>query len=59
MNEFQLTLTNYTAPQDMSISQLAKRLGYDPLVFEKIVTDKNRQIPTRLARERLPSERQG
>ena len=45
MNEFQLTLTNYTAPQDMSISQLAKRLGYDPLLFEKIVIGKNRQIP--------------
>jgi hypothetical protein len=45
MNEFQLTLTNHTARQDMSISELAKRVGYDPLLFEKIVMGKNRQIP--------------
>jgi transcriptional regulator with XRE-family HTH domain len=45
MNEFQLTLTNYTARQGMSISELAKRVGYDPLLFEKIVIGKNRQIP--------------
>ncbi len=40
MNEFQLTLTNYTARQGMSISELAKRVGYDPLLFEKIVIGK-------------------
>ena len=45
MNEFQLTLTNYAARQGMSISELAKRVGYDPLLFEKIVIGKNRQIP--------------
>ena len=45
MNEFQLTLTNYTARQGMSISELATRLGYDPLLFEKIVIGKNRRIP--------------
>jgi transcriptional regulator with XRE-family HTH domain len=45
MNEFQLTLTNYTARQGMSISELATRLGYDPLLFEKIVMGKNRRIP--------------
>jgi hypothetical protein len=45
MNEFQLTLTNYTARQDMSLSQLAKHVGYDPLLFEKILIGKNRQIP--------------
>jgi plasmid maintenance system antidote protein VapI len=45
MNEFQLTLTNYTARQQMSISELAKHVGYTPLLFEKIVIGKNRQIP--------------
>jgi hypothetical protein len=45
MNEFQLTLTNITARQGMSLSALAKRVGYDPLLFESIVTGKSRQIP--------------
>jgi transcriptional regulator with XRE-family HTH domain len=45
MNEFQLTLMNYTARQGMSLSELATRVGYDPLLFEKIVIGKNRQIP--------------
>ena len=45
MNEFQLTLSNYTAQQGMSISELANRMGYDPLLFEKIVIGTNRQIP--------------
>jgi transcriptional regulator with XRE-family HTH domain len=45
MNEFQLTLMNYLARQGMSLSELAKRVGYDPLLFEKIVLGKTRQIP--------------
>ena len=45
MNEFQLTLTKYTTRQGMSLSELAKRLGYDPLLFEKIVIGQNRRIP--------------
>ena len=45
MNEFQLTLMNYLTRQGMSLSELAKRVGYDPLLFEKIVLGKNRQIP--------------
>jgi hypothetical protein len=45
MNEFQLTLANYTARQGISISELARRVGYDPFLFEKIVIGKNRQIP--------------
>ena len=45
MNEFQLTLMNYLARQGMSLSELAKRVGYDPLLFEKIVLGENRQIP--------------
>ena len=45
MNEFQLTLGNYTARQGMSLSGLATRVGYDPLLFEKIVIGKNRQLP--------------
>ena len=45
MNEFQLTLTNYAARQGINISELAKRLGYDPLVIEKTVIGQNRRIP--------------
>jgi transcriptional regulator with XRE-family HTH domain len=45
MSEFQLTLMNYLARQGMSLSELAKRVGYDPLLFEKIVLGKDRQIP--------------
>jgi transcriptional regulator with XRE-family HTH domain len=45
MNEFQLTLSNHTAQQGMSISELASRMGYDPLLFEKIVIGTNRRIP--------------
>jgi len=46
MNEFQLTLANITAKRGTSVSDVAKRVGYDPLFFEKIVTGKSRQIPT-------------
>src|SRR5919199_3831672 len=45
MNEFQLALRNITARQGTSLSELAKRAGYDPLLFENIVTGKSRQIP--------------
>jgi hypothetical protein len=45
MNEFQLTLMNYLARQGMCLSELAKRVGYDSMLFEKIVLGKNRQIP--------------
>ena len=29
----------------MSVADLAKRTGYNPLFFENIVTGKNRQMP--------------
>ncbi len=45
MNEFQLALRNITARRGMSVSELAERAGYDPLLFENIVTGKSRQIP--------------
>jgi len=45
MNEFQVTLTNITARRGTSVSDVAKRVGYDPLLFESIVTGKDRQIP--------------
>ena len=45
MNEFQLTLTNIIARHGMSVSELAKRVGYEPFLFEKIVTGKTRQVP--------------
>ncbi len=45
MNEFQLTLTNITARRRTSISELAKRVGYEPFLFENIVAGKSRQVP--------------
>lgn len=45
MNEFQLTLTKITSRRGMSVSELAARAGYDPLLFENSVTGKSRQIP--------------
>jgi len=45
MNEFQVTLTNITAKRGASVSDVAKHVGYDPLLFEKIVTGKSRQTP--------------
>lgn len=45
MNEFQLTLTNTLRRHGMSVSDLAQHTGYDPLLFESIVTGKSRQVP--------------
>jgi hypothetical protein len=45
MNEFQLTLRNITARRGTSISELAKRVGYEPFLFETIVMGKTRQVP--------------
>jgi hypothetical protein len=45
MNEFQLTLTNTLRRHGMSVSDLARHTGYDPLLFESIVTGKSRQVP--------------
>jgi cyanate lyase len=45
MNEFQLTLTNIVEKRGISVADLAKRTGYNPLFFESIITGKNRQMP--------------
>ena len=45
MNEFQLALTNITARRGTSVSELAKRVGYEPFLFENIVAGKTRQVP--------------
>ena len=45
MNEFQLTLSNIAARRGTSISQLAKLVGYETFLFEKIVAGKTRQVP--------------
>ena len=45
MNEFQLTLTNIVEKRGMSVADLARRTGYNPLFFENIVTGKDRQMP--------------
>jgi hypothetical protein len=45
MNEFQLTLRNIVARHGTSVSDLAKRVGYEPFLFENIVAGKSRQVP--------------
>jgi len=45
MNEFQLTLTNIVEKRGISVADLAKRTGYNPLFFESIITGKSRQMP--------------
>jgi len=45
MNEFQLTLTNILKRHGMSLSDLTRHTGYDPFLFESIVTGKTRQVP--------------
>jgi len=45
MNEFQLTLTNILGRHGMNASDLARYTGYDPLLFERIVTGESRQVP--------------
>ena len=45
MNEFQLTLTNIVEKRGISVADLAKRTGYNPVFFEGILTGKDRQIP--------------
>jgi hypothetical protein len=45
MNEFQLTLSNIVARHGTSVSELAKRVGYEPFLFENIVAGKTRQVP--------------
>jgi DNA-binding Xre family transcriptional regulator len=45
MNEFQVALTNILSKRAMKMSNLVERTGYDPRLFEDIVTGKSRQIP--------------
>jgi len=45
MNEFQLTLSNMVTRRSTSISELAKRVGYETFLFENIVAGKTRQVP--------------
>ena len=45
MNEFQLTLTNIVEKRSISVADLAERTGYNPLLFENIITGKSRQMP--------------
>ena len=45
MNEFPLTLTNILRRHGMSVSELARRASYDPLLFDGIVTGNSRQVP--------------
>ena len=45
MNEFEHTLNSILAKHGMSISDLAERAGYHPILFKNIVTGRSRQMP--------------
>lgn len=45
MNEFEHTLLNILAKHDMSLSDLAKQTGYNPILFANVVSGKSRKMP--------------
>ena len=45
MNEFEHTLMSKLASKDMTLSELAERIGYEPLFLKKIVAGKDRRVP--------------
>jgi len=45
VNEFQRILMNILSRHSMSVSTLAERAGYSPLLLENIIAGKSRQMP--------------
>jgi cyanate lyase len=45
MNEFEHTLMSKLSSKDMALSDLAERLGYEPLFLKNIVAGKDRSVP--------------
>ncbi len=45
MSEFQRALMSNLSRQGMSVTTLAKRTGYTPLLLENLIAGKTRQIP--------------
>jgi transcriptional regulator with XRE-family HTH domain len=45
MNGFEHTLLGILAEHGMSLSELAKETGYNPIYFEDVVSGKSRKIP--------------
>jgi transcriptional regulator with XRE-family HTH domain len=45
MNEFEHTLMSKLASKDMTLSELAERIGYEPLFLQNIVSGKDRSVP--------------
>ena len=45
MNEFEHTLMSKLASKDMTLSELAERIGYEPLFLKNIVAGKDRSVP--------------
>ena len=44
-SEFQRTLMNHLSRQGMSVTNLAQRTGYNPLLLENLIAGRTRQIP--------------
>ena len=45
MNEFEHTLMSKLASKEMTLSELAQRMGYEPLFLKNIVSGKDRSVP--------------
>jgi cyanate lyase len=45
MNGFEHTLLGILAKHGMSLSELAKETGYNPIFFEGVVSGKSRKVP--------------
>ncbi len=45
VSDFQRTLMNILSRQSMSVAQLAEHTGYNPLLLEKLIAGKSREMP--------------
>jgi cyanate lyase len=45
MNEFEHTLMSKLSSKDMALSDLAERIGYEPIFLKNIVAGKDRSVP--------------
>ena len=45
MNEFEHTLMSKLASKDMTLPELAERIGYEPHFLKNIVSGKDRSVP--------------
>jgi cyanate lyase len=45
MNEFEHTLISKLASKEMTLADLAQRIGYEPLFLKNIMAGKDRSVP--------------